>query len=114
MKYQTINTNKKIKVSIAILLMWLCLNIYVTYFQEKILIVGDWPHEYFKDDYGNPFKKYSWSPSLGFLEVNNQLYDCSRFDEVYIAGIDKNILKTERNMYILYYLHNNSNKVMIR
>ena len=107
-----INMDKKLKLSIVILLLWLCLNIYVTYFQEKILIVGDWPHEYFKDDYWNPLKKYSWSPSLGFLELSCQLDDYYQFDKVYVVGIDKNILKSGK-IDILNHLYNKSNEVTI-
>ena len=54
-----------------ILIAWILLNLWVTFYQEKYLLIGDYPHYFFKKDYGNIFVKYAWSPSLSFVELNN-------------------------------------------
>jgi|GEM_PF-2611636 hypothetical protein len=105
-----INMDKKLKISIVILLIWLCLNIYVTYFQEKILIVGDWPHKYFMDDYWNPLKKYSWAPSLGFVELSGYY----RFNKVYVHLPVSVIESSNKNIEVIKKLEKYAKEIYIR
>ena len=91
----------------VIILMYFIVNIYVTYFQEKILLVGDWPHPYFSHDYWAPNKKYIWAPSLGFVRLNN-FYS---FDKVYILIDIQTIESSQLNIDEIVKLSKNSKEL---
>lgn len=55
----------------------ICLALYLTimgmvFFSERVLVIGDWPHDYLKPAYGFSNIQYAWVPSTS--EVNSDFF----------------------------------------
>jgi len=64
-----------------LLILYVLINIYVSLIQEKILIIGDRGDVMFEDV--NIYQKFSWSASLGFLNLDGTL-NKNRFKKIYV------------------------------
>ena len=72
---------------------WIGLSIYVSFFQRKILLVGDWPHDYFRKDYGKWNINFCWAPSFGYLRIYKKFF--KRFHKTYIF-VSKEIIEASK------------------
>ncbi len=86
---------------------YLILNIYVSFMQTKILLVGDIPHEIFKPYYGALSIAFAWSPSLSLIELDKTLSN-NKFDIVIIGVSPSVILSSKKNRDIISTLSKNS------
>lgn len=98
----------KSKIAIIIIVVWVVINVYVTFFQEKILLIGDWPHEEHKQNYGDILKKYAWSASVSFIKLNGN----NKYDIVYIH-IPEDIIEFRGNYEVIKRLCNDSQIVIL-
>lgn len=92
---------------IFLILVYLILNLYVSFFQTKILIIGDWPHDIFKSFYGYFDIAFAWSPSIGILELE-KIDNNNNFDVVIIDISPSDINSSKRNIDIINKLSKNS------
>lgn len=92
---------------ICILVIYLVLNIYVSFIQKKILMIGDWPHDIFNQFYGSLGIAFAWSPSISFVEFDKTVNN-NNFDIVIIDIVPSNVNSSQKNIDIIKKLSKHS------
>lgn len=92
---------------LCILIIYLILNIYVSFIQKKILIIGDWPHDIFESFYGSFSIAFAWSPSISFAELDKTI-DNNNFDIIIIDISPPDVNSSKKNIDIIKKLSKDS------
>lgn len=103
---------KQTTLAICIFVIYLTLNLYVSFFQTKVLLIGDWPHDLFDPYYGSMSIAFAWSPSLSFTELDQTVRN-NKFDIV-ILDIQPSIIdSSDKNKDIINELSKSSKMYLI-